>query len=258
MVELSRGLVGDSLAVTGDDGNNDITVSFDGSWVVTDPSGIAGGDGCSAGGTTVRCPSGGSLNVLSVFAGPGNDGVTLAPSIPASVRTQLDGGTGDDRLTGGAGNDTLDGGAGGTDVLIGLGGGDALQTEGGGDSLQGGPGSDLMVTANPCAGTTFDGGPGHGDNASFARSGAGVTAVIGGTATTGGACPADQILGSVENLEGSNGNDTLVGDGEANNIFARSGNDVLKGRGGNDRLTGGAGADKLVGGAGKDRTFQEG
>ena len=54
-------------------------------------------------------------------------------------------------------------------------------------------------------------------------------------------------------IEGSRGNDTLVG-GDANDtLIGGAGNDVLYGRGGDDRFTGGAGRDRFFGGDGRDR-----
>ena len=50
---------------------------------------------------------------------------------------------------------------------------------------------------------------------------------------------------SIENLSGSNFNDTLYGSNGANAISGGNGNDILIGYGGNDTLTGGAGADRF-------------
>ena len=51
------------------------------------------------------------------------------------------------------------------------------------------------------------------------------------------------VLASIENVTGSRGADTIMGDGVPN---------VIKGGGGNDRLSGGAEDDTLYGGAGND------
>jgi len=57
---------------------------------------------------------------------------------------------------------------------------------------------------------------------------------------------------NIEELDGSWGNDKLIGN-VGNNILAGSfGNDKLVGRGGNDILRGGSGIDKIKGGAGND------
>jgi Ca2+-binding RTX toxin-like protein len=55
--------------------------------------------------------------------------------------------------------------------------------------------------------------------------------------------PQGDTLTTIENLTGSNYNDTLTGDAGAN---------VLSGGTGNDTLAGGAGADTLTGGSGTD------
>ena len=53
-------------------------------------------------------------------------------------------------------------------------------------------------------------------------------------------------------IMGTNGADTLTGDGRANRIFGLNGNDVLRGLVGTDLLDGGAGNDTLEGGSGND------
>lgn len=53
-------------------------------------------------------------------------------------------------------------------------------------------------------------------------------------------------------LNGTAGDDTLIGDGPANVINGFAGKDRIEGMGGNDRITGGAGVDTLTGGTGTD------
>jgi serralysin len=79
------------------------------------------------------------------------------------------------------------------------------------------------------AATLVEGDPGAGGFVSWMKG------VSGGFTIAKGAV--------IENAEGGNGNDTLIGN--------QSGN-VLKGNGGADRLQGGSGADMLWGGAGND------
>ena len=55
---------------------------------------------------------------------------------------------------------------------------------------------------------------------------------------------------SIEDLFGSNFDDTLSGDDFANVISGHGGNDTINGRDGADTLNGGAGDDNLIGGAG--------
>ncbi len=133
----------------------------------------------------------------------------------------LNGGAGSDRLFGGAGNDSLQGGA-------------------GNDQLYGGPGADLM-----------DGGAGR-DRISYFYAPVGVTADMGNPLRNQGDAAGDSYVG-MEDLEGSGFADVLGGDGQANQILARAGNDRLEGRAGNDTLYGGDDDDTLVGGAGADR-----
>jgi len=60
------------------------------------------------------------------------------------------------------------------------------------------------------------------------------------------------ILVDIENLGGSGGDDTLIGDDGANTLDGSAGNDLLYGNGGADRLIGWIGDDQLYGGAGDD------
>jgi len=87
--------------------------------------------------TTVK----GNFNALSVFAGKGNDVVTInkKTSLPVSIY----GGLGNDTLTGGAGNDKIYG-QGGTDIVNGNGGDDTIVSIGDAtnDKATGGDGND--------------------------------------------------------------------------------------------------------------------
>ena len=59
-------------------------------------------------------------------------------------------------------------------------------------------------------------------------------------------------LGSIENVKGSEGPDTLIGNGAANKLEGRGGNDTLNGGAGSDNLLEGSGNDTVVGGPGAD------
>ncbi len=144
-----------------------------------------------------------------------------------------------DVLLGGSGNDTLNGGD-GNDVLVGGDGNDSLYGGNGNDLLIGGLGNDLL-----------DGGAGI-DTASYASATSGVTVnlSIGGAQNTVGA--GTDTLVAIENLIGSDFNDTLTGDGNANVLQGGLGNDTLNGGGGDDVLIGGRGDDTLTGGPGAD------
>jgi Ca2+-binding RTX toxin-like protein len=112
-------------------------------------------------------------------------------------------------------------------------------TAAGNDLLYSGPGNDLL-----------DGGIGI-DTASYAHATAGVTvnlSLLGAQNTIGAGT--DTLTG-IENLIGSNFNDTLTGDNNNNVINGGLGNDVLNGGGGDDLLIGGMGNNTLTGGAGR-------
>ncbi|NWC09397.1 right-handed parallel beta-helix repeat-containing protein [Pseudomonas agarici] len=56
-------------------------------------------------------------------------------------------------------------------------------------------------------------------------------------------------------VQGTDGNDTLLGSGASEIFYGKAGNDIINGGGGDDILVGGAHIDKLTGGAGAD-TFR--
>ena len=60
------------------------------------------------------------------------------------------------------------------------------------------------------------------------------------------------LLGSIENMIGTEFDDLLTGSGEANRIDGRGGDDELRGLGGDDILIGGNGNDRLLGGPDND------
>ncbi len=131
----------------------------------------------------------------------------------------------------GDGNDSVNGGA-GADILHGGNGNDTLNGGVGNDILDGGLGADVL-----------DGGQGI-DTATYEHAATGVTATLDtglGVANTGEA--AGDIYVNIENLTGSDFNDILIGDAQANVLKGGAGNDILIGRGGADTLDGGAGND---------------
>ena len=136
----------------------------------------------------------------------------------------LIGDAGDNVLAGGAGNDRLSGGA-GDDTLYGY--SDLLFWRDGDDRLEGGAGADSLV-----------GGQGD-DTASYRDSDAPVKVNLATGAVSGGHAEGDELV-SIENLEGSGHDDTLIGDA------------------GDNVLSGGGGADSLVGGQGEDTASYRG
>lgn len=128
--------------------------------------------------------------------------------------------------------DTLTGDA-GNNAIYGKGGNDLLSGGAGNDTLVGGAGADALV-----------GGAGV-DTASYATSTAGVTVNMASASRNTGDAAGD-TYSSIENVLGTNYNDTLYADNSANALSGANGNDVLYGAGGADRLIGGAGADTFV------------
>ncbi len=211
-----------------------------------------------------------------IFAGDGND--------------VIDGGAGADRINGGAGIDTVDyskasflvkvdlasglgqGGIAQGDILTGveniigtrfedrlagnsldntLTGGDdddILEGRGGADSLLGGAGDDVLEGGADA--DSIDGGVGSDTADYFLSSEAVQISLLNGTAT-GGDAIGDQLI-SIENLTGSDFDDSLTGDDFDNRLYGRRGDDILIGGLGNDILIGGQGADNLQGGEGQD------
>ena len=118
---------------------------------------------------------------------------------------------------------------------------DTLHGNGGSDRLVGGIGNDLL-----------DGGSGT-DTADYSAALQAVTAIIGGTAV--GADIGTDTLVEIENLNGGGGDDSLNGDGQANELIGNGGNDSIFAGGGADLVVGGEGNDTLVGNGGGAGVF---
>jgi Ca2+-binding RTX toxin-like protein len=259
-VEIYESIDGSStLILTGTNGPDQGTVNYSGGSYTISGSDITNGDptnpDCSGGGT-ITCT--GKVDSIEANLLGGNDELTIDDSVPHSVPSTLEGGTGSDKLVGGPGNDVLYAGEDSDpDTLEGGGGNDVLygvnifhpRKDSGAATMNGGPGSDLMIGGQPCDGDTFNGGPGANDSASFARvhnsAAVAVEATIGGSVLTPGvgSCTPGHIDSSTEKIEGSPGNDILTGDNGPNTLLGRGGNDKLDGKGGSDDCVGGGGHD---------------
>jgi hypothetical protein len=117
-----------------------------------------------------------------------------------------------DTLIGASGNNTLTGGS----------GNDLIFPGGGIDAVDGGAGSDTISYA--------------GVNVGVSVSLTAGTALISGQTST---------VTWMEHIIGTDFNDSLTGDGNANSITGGDGDDLLIGLGGNDSLLGGAGSDTV-------------
>jgi Ca2+-binding RTX toxin-like protein len=176
----------------------------------------------------------------------------------------VDGGEGADTITGSSLDNVLVG-RNGNDHLNGLAGDDELYGEfqgfGGSSSsntLDGGTGDDLL------SGGTFGpdaliGGGGF-DTASYTNYfGTPVVITINDVANDGAGGEGDNVRTTVENVLGTDANDTITGSGSANTLMGGNGADTLDGAGGNDLLDGeiptfsfSFGPDVLIGGNGID------
>ena len=139
----------------------------------------------------------------------------------------------------------------GDDVINGLAGNDTIDALGGDDTINGGPGADAI-----------DGGTGS-DTASYEGSAQGVNVQLQYGIAQGGDAAGDTLT-SIENLIGSDHNDTLFGNPGINVIHGRGGNDIIKGLANADQLYGEDGDDWVyvdnpdtvaTGDAGTDRLF---
>lgn len=148
---------------------------------------------------------------------------------------------GNDTLNGLGGNDLLDGGI-GNDKLDGGTGNDRLLGGDGNDTLLGGEGDDYFVGGNGF--DVMEGGNGH-DTVDYSSSTGAVWVNMDGD--TYGSF--DKVSG-IEDLIGSDFDDNIDGDNNANVISGGKGNDHLSGNDGNDKLYGGDGDDYLFGGTG--------
>ncbi|EJL96324.1 VCBS repeat-containing protein [Pseudomonas sp. GM102] len=151
----------------------------------------------------------------------------------------LTGTSGDDVLVAGTGNNVINAGD----------GNDVLTAGSGNNELHGGAGNDLLFSG--AGNDLLDGGTGN-DTASYAHAAAGVTVNLSQLTAQDTLGAGTDTLTGIENLTGSNFNDSLMGDNNSNIINGGLGNDVLNGGGGDDFLIGGLGNNTLTGGSGAD------
>jgi len=197
--------------------NDQITVSVSGGIVtVADPAAtLTVGTGCTlVTSHEATCPST-AFTSMVIRGLDGDDVITDNTGFAA----RLMGNDGADRIVGGSGDDTLSGGF-------------------GSDVLQGGGGSDTVSYAENAAriGVRADLDGATGDD---------------GSAEDGPAGARDTIAADVENLEGTNTDDTLIGNAGPNVIDGAGGHNQVQGLSGPDRLTG-RGGGTVDGGADTD------
>jgi Ca2+-binding RTX toxin-like protein len=204
-------------------------------------AGTAGGCDAPSGGT-VTCALPAPPDSVLLAGLDGND-VLSAPGLPETTAVVELGNEGGDSLTGGETEDALVDGA-GADVVGAAGGDDALPNNGGADQLHAGAGEDLFISNAVCDGDLLDGG-GERDNANWANFEPGVAidlslqaaGLIGTQGEPHCASPGLlTVLQAVEDVEGTNLGDNLVGDGGGNQLLGRIGPDNFLAGAGNDLI----------------------
>jgi Ca2+-binding RTX toxin-like protein len=228
---------------TPDPGDGVLTFSLvEGSSGQFDTSGSAAGGCETPAGGTVTCPLPEPPDSV-LLAGLGGDDRLLGPGLPEATSLVLLGNEGADELTGGETEDALVDGA-GDDVASAGGRDDALPNNGGGDQLDAGAGEDLFVSNAVCNGDVLDGG-GDRDNANWANFGSGVTIDLAqgsaGLIGAGGEAhctSAAELTGlqAIEDIEGTNLGDNLIGDAASNQLLGRVGADNYFAGAGDDLL----------------------
>jgi Ca2+-binding RTX toxin-like protein len=220
--------------ITGSDGNNFLDGGF-GNDVIR---GELGNDTISGGfGTNDLRGDGGIDTVDFRFLGSSN-GATI--NLATGVSTFASGSStivGFENVLGGAASDSITG-TGEANRLEGFAGNDTILAGDGNDTLIGGLGADSLN------------GEGGIDLIDYSYALGGTINLITGVADFG---PADvDSLALIENVLGSQGRDTIIGNALSNRLDGGRSNDSIRGEGGNDVLFGGLGADTLDGGIGND------
>jgi len=256
-VDINEGGV---LTVLGGNLDDRISIGYDrlaAAYRVDAPSTAVAAGNCeilSTSGRQITCAAdSNSLNGVLVYGAGGNDSVTIENSVPSSVTTTINGGSGSNRLTGGQTKDFIstEGNASGS-MIEGRGGLDLLYHSEG-VKVEGGTGSDVLHMANPCVGGSVKGGKGK-DNLVFAGANRGVEAnIAGGYAkwASGRCSNAAELARDIEGLEGSPGPDRLIlgprhrsQEGKGS-LLGREGADYLNSRNGRrDTVTTGGGSDR--------------
>lgn len=187
-------------------------------------------------------PSGVNINLLTGTASGGHAAgdrlINIQSVIGSGFADVIVGGTQSGRIWGGDGNDTIQASIAGGDYY-GENGNDTISGADGADYIDGGPGADILS------------GGGGVDTLVYINSSAGVRIDLSLLTASGGEAAGD-IISGFENVLGSNFDDIISGDSDANNLGGFYGNDRLSGQGGNDVLDGAVGDDLLVGGSGDD------
>jgi Ca2+-binding RTX toxin-like protein len=285
---VNGGADNDTLLLTSNGGNQNLTVTYDGTSITNFEGGtVIGVESVTAdlgagtdtltytapGGVTVNLALGtasGFTSIANIENVTGNGGAdTLTGDANNNV---LSGGGNNDILSGGAGNDTMNGGT-GTDTVVESGDVNFTLTNtqltgNGTDTLSsieqailtGGASDNIFNVAGFNGTVTLDGG--IGNDTFTLRSGAGNDTINGGAGTDTLIKSANVNFVLTDTTLTGNDADTLISieqailtGGNGGNIINASGFSgvvTLDGGAGNDTLTGGIGNDTLIGGTGND------
>jgi len=156
-----------------------------------------------------------SANGNTILSGSGNDVIEGSGGIDT-----IQGNAGDDQIRGNDGADVIDGGDGLDVIVAGL----------GNDTVSGGTNVDLIDYSERTEGITVDMTTTDADGFS--------------NVTIGFTGEVDRIR-QIENITGSEGDDTITGNDDDNEILGGLGNDIIDGALGNDTIDGGDGSDTL-------------
>ncbi|HEY9344605.1 MAG TPA: calcium-binding protein, partial [Inquilinus sp.] len=166
---------------------------------------------------------GAGIDTASYYLRPEAVVVDLAAGTGSGGAAEGDTLVGIENISGSQGSDIISGDA-GANTLQGWTGNDVLRGRGGADKLDGGIGTDLASYWGEATAVTVNLATGTG---------------------SGGNAAGDTFV-AIENVNGSQGGDTLIGSSGANALNGFESNDVISGGAGKDTLTGGAGADHFA------------
>jgi Ca2+-binding RTX toxin-like protein len=234
----------DTLSILGNLGANTLTVTYDGS-VITSITGTVASllnvehvTADLAGGTDVLSYGATSANVSVNLGAHAASGFSAISGQAISNIENVVGGSGADTLTG----DNL------ANNLGGGGGNDTLTGGGGNDAVTGDAGNDTFVAISNDGNDSYNGGADI-DTLDLHLINLGATIT---TTTAIGAEIGSDTLSNIENVIGTQGNDSITLNGNANVIDGQGGADIIDAGGSNDVIIGGSGNDTMNGGAGND------
>ncbi|MBU2991588.1 choice-of-anchor L domain-containing protein [Octadecabacter sp. 1_MG-2023] len=171
--------------------------------------------------------------------------VSIESVMGSAFADVLEGTTGFNQIAGWVGDDIIDGRGGADEITTDV-GDDIVYARGDGAALiDGGDGRDLLSYVRSATAVSVDLGAGTGNGSGSDTIGFVQVEQDDGTFIDG-------LRSTFEDLDGSNENDTLIGDLQSNTIQGLNGDDTIFGADGNDILRGGFGNDVLDGGNGAD------